>query len=86
MASLRDVLFVGNPMYEGLSKEETRLEVLRVCDEFRFFLTFVLLQRIPQVMKIDGDVVTNSERQEVFGDSGSLYGDEETKGEEEEEG
>ena len=36
LPNLRDVLFIGNPMYEGMTKEECRLEVLR---------------RIPQVNK-----------------------------------
>jgi dynein light chain 1 len=29
LPNLRDVLFIGNPMYEGMAKEECRLEVLR---------------------------------------------------------
>ena len=43
LPNLRDVLFVGNPMYEGLSKEEAKIEVLR---------------RLPNVKKIDGELVT----------------------------
>lgn len=43
LPNLRDVLFVGNPIYEGLSKEEAKIEVLR---------------RLPNVKKIDGELVT----------------------------
>ena len=50
LAELRDVLFVGNPMCEGLSREEQRIEVLK---------------RLPNVMKIDGDMVKPSEREEA---------------------
>mmetsp|Transcript_24028 Transcript_24028/g.65010 ORF Transcript_24028/g.65010 Transcript_24028/m.65010 type:complete len:128 (+) Transcript_24028:518-901(+) len=47
LSGLRDVLFVGNPIYEGLTKEEARIEVLK---------------HLPNVMKIDGDLVKPSER------------------------
>jgi dynein light chain 1 len=50
LSELRDVLFVGNPMYEGLSREEQRIEVLK---------------KLPNVMKIDGDMVKPSEREEA---------------------
>lgn len=45
---LRDVLFVGNPIYEGLDRAEAKLQVLK---------------RIPHVMKVDGDIVKDSERE-----------------------
>ena len=45
---LRDVLFVGNPMYEGLSPEEQRINVLKF---------------LPNVQKIDGDMVKPAERE-----------------------
>lgn len=47
LPALSDVLFFGNPMYEGRTEEEQRLQVL----------TF-----LPDVMKIDGKVVAASER------------------------
>ena len=50
LPKLRDVLFVGNPIYENLSKEEQRLNVLK---------------RIPQVAKIDGDMVKQTERDAI---------------------
>jgi dynein light chain 1, axonemal len=45
---LRDVLFVGNPIYDEMSREQARIEVLK---------------RIPQVSKIDGDMVKPAERE-----------------------
>lgn len=45
---LTDVLFMGNPIYEGMPKEEARIEVLR---------------HVPQVSKIDGDMVKPTERE-----------------------
>lgn len=59
MPKLRDVLFVGNPIYEEMTKEQARIEVLR---------------HIPQVAKIDGDMVKPTEREAAFGpmsDTGS---------------
>lgn len=47
LEELADVLFMGNPIYEGMSKEDARIEVLR---------------HIPQVSKIDGDMVKPTER------------------------
>ena len=47
MVNLKDVLFVGNPMYdECADKNEARLRVLA---------------RLPQVTKIDGELVKPSE-------------------------
>ena len=53
---LRDVLLAGNPIYEGLSKEEARLEVLR---------------RLPHLKKIDGDLVTPFEKEKATANTGS---------------
>jgi dynein light chain 1 len=47
LSELRDVLFVGNPFYDGLAPEQQRIEVLK---------------RLPQVAKIDGVMVTPAER------------------------
>merc|ERR1712224_223700 len=44
---LRDILLVGNPMYEGLEPTEAKIEVLR---------------RLPNISKIDGAMVLQSER------------------------
>lgn len=52
MDNLRDLLMSGNPIYEGLTKEEARLEVLK---------------RVPQLSKIDGAMVTQSERDALEG-------------------
>lgn len=50
LPNLRDVLFVGNPMYEGLSPTEARIEVLR---------------RLPNLAKIDGAMVLQRDRDEA---------------------
>ncbi len=47
LPKLRDVLFIGNPCYEGLEKDEQRRAVLA---------------QIPQVQKIDGEMVTGADR------------------------
>lgn len=47
LPNLKDVLFFGNPMYEGLSAQEARIEVLK---------------RLPNVAKIDGSMVLQSDR------------------------
>jgi dynein light chain 1, axonemal len=52
LPKLRDVLFVGNPIYENISKEEARINVLK---------------RIPKVAKIDGDMVKQTERDAAAG-------------------
>jgi|TARA_B110000091_G_C13664660_1_gene411152 dynein light chain 1 len=52
LAELRDVLFVGNPFYDGLTPEQQRIEVLK---------------RLPQLAKIDGVMVTPTERTEAAG-------------------
>jgi dynein light chain 1 len=49
---LRDVLFVGNPMYaEAGSKEKARIEILR---------------RLPNLVKIDGEFVKPTEKEEAL--------------------
>ena len=48
LAELRDILLIGNPFYEGLSKDERRIEVIK---------------RLPQVTKVDGIMVTPGERE-----------------------
>jgi dynein light chain 1, axonemal len=45
-------LFIGNPIYDDFSREAARIEVLR---------------RIPQVAKIDGDMVKPAERELASG-------------------
>mmetsp|Transcript_16995 Transcript_16995/g.17749 ORF Transcript_16995/g.17749 Transcript_16995/m.17749 type:complete len:193 (-) Transcript_16995:270-848(-) len=52
LPNLRDVLFIGNPIYDDMSREAARIEVLR---------------RIPQVAKIDGDMVKPAERELASG-------------------
>jgi dynein light chain 1, axonemal len=52
LANLRDVLFVGNPLYDDFSKDQARIEVLK---------------RLPQVAKIDGDMVKPAEREQATG-------------------
>ncbi|KAJ0399833.1 hypothetical protein P43SY_008139 [Pythium insidiosum] len=52
LPKLRDVLFVGNPIYDNVTKEEARIQVLK---------------RIPKVAKIDGDMVKQTERDAALG-------------------
>ena len=52
LANLRDVLFVGNPIYDDMSKEQARIEVLK---------------HLPQIAKIDGDMVKPQEREMALG-------------------
>merc|ERR1711988_1263722 len=52
LPNLRDVLFVGNPMYEGMDKDAARIEVLK---------------QLPNLQKIDGSMVTPSERDKASG-------------------
>ena len=52
LVELKDVLFVGNPFYDGLTAEQQRVEVLK---------------RLPQLAKIDGVMVTPAERAEASG-------------------
>ena len=48
LSNLEDVLLVGNPIYEDLTIEERRTEVLK---------------NIPGIKKIDGEMVTPAERE-----------------------
>ncbi len=48
LPELRDVLFVGNPMYEGMDKAAAKLQVLK---------------RLPQVSKIDSEMVSPGDRE-----------------------
>eukprot|EP01040_Poterioochromonas_malhamensis_P008900 gene8900-9638_t len=52
LPNLRDVLFVGNPIYDDMPREQARIEVLR---------------RLPQIAKIDGDMVKPTERELATG-------------------
>ena len=52
LPKLRDVLFVGNPIYDGMSKEDARLEVLK---------------HLPNLQKIDGDMVTPMDKEKALG-------------------
>jgi len=52
LPNLRDVLFAGNPIYDDLPKEQARIEVLK---------------RLPNVVKIDGDMVKPMEREIASG-------------------
>jgi len=52
LANLRDVLFIGNPIYDEMPKEQARIEVLK---------------HLPQVAKIDGDMVKPTERELATG-------------------
>ena len=45
---LRDILLVGNPIYDNMTTEQQRVEVLK---------------HLPNLQKIDGVVVTPSERE-----------------------
>mmetsp|Transcript_655 Transcript_655/g.779 ORF Transcript_655/g.779 Transcript_655/m.779 type:complete len:141 (-) Transcript_655:2-424(-) len=50
LPNLKDVIFVGNPMYDDISRKEGRI---------------LILKHLPQVTKIDGDLVKPSERDEA---------------------
>lgn len=52
LANLKDVLFFGNPIYDEFPKDQCRIEVLK---------------RLPQVTKIDGDMVKPAERELATG-------------------
>lgn len=52
LPNLRDVLFVGNPMYDEVPKEMCRIEVLK---------------HLPNLMKVDGDMVKPAERELALG-------------------
>ena len=48
LPNLKEVLFIGNPIYEEFSKEMARVEVLK---------------HLPNLVKLDGDMVKPSERE-----------------------
>jgi len=52
LPNLRDILLVGNPIYDDLPKEQSRIEVLK---------------RLPNLAKIDGDMVKPAERELATG-------------------
>jgi len=52
MSELRDILLIGNPIYDAFTPEQQRVEVLK---------------RVPQLTKIDGVVVTPGERELAAG-------------------
>jgi len=45
---LREVLFLGNPIYEGMDKRDAKLQVLK---------------RLPRLAKIDNEMVIDDERE-----------------------
>ena len=52
LPALEELLLVGNPCYDNLSKEQRRIEVLR---------------RLPKIKKLDGVVVADTEREAAMG-------------------
>ena len=53
LPNLRDVLFVGNPIYDDFpTREACRIEVIK---------------RLPQIIKLDGDMVKPSEKEAAQG-------------------
>ena len=50
LENLKDVLFFGNPIYDDLTKEQCRIEVLK---------------KLPNLTKIDGDMVKPAEREQA---------------------
>jgi len=52
MPNLRDVLLIGNPIYDEFTKELARVEVLK---------------HLPNLVKLDGDMVKPSEREMALG-------------------
>lgn len=52
LANLRDVVFVGNPIYDEMPRDQARLEIIR---------------RLPQVAKIDDEMVKPMEREAAIG-------------------
>ena len=57
LPNLQDVLFVGNPIYDEMTKDAARIEVLK---------------HLPNVVKIDGDMVKPSERELAGGTAGEV--------------
>jgi dynein light chain 1 len=51
LSALRDVVFIGNPMYDEVSsRRDARIEILKY---------------LPNVSKIDGEMVKPAEREEA---------------------
>jgi hypothetical protein len=50
-AALKELLLLGNPMYDDLSPKEARAEVIK---------------RLPKLHKLDGVLITETERQEAL--------------------
>jgi dynein light chain 1 len=55
LPNLRDILLIGNPIYDEFSKELARVEVLK---------------HLPRIAKLDGDMIKPSEREMATGSSG----------------
>jgi dynein light chain 1 len=52
LPALEELLLIGNPMYEGLTKEQRRLEVIK---------------RLPKLKKLDAIVISELEREQAQG-------------------
>jgi dynein light chain 1 len=52
LPNLKDVLFVGNPIYDEFPKDQVRIEVIK---------------RLPNLVKLDGDMVKPGERELATG-------------------
>lgn len=52
LQQLHDILLVGNPLYSDFPPDQCRIEVIK---------------RLPQIVKIDGDMVKPSERELALG-------------------
>ena len=52
LPALEELLLIGNPMYEGFTKEQRRLEVIK---------------RLPKLKKLDAIVVSEVEREQAMG-------------------
>jgi len=48
LPELREVLFIGNPIYEGMDRAAAKLQVLK---------------RLPRVAKVDNEMVIDAERE-----------------------
>lgn len=55
LPALEELLLVGNPMYDNMSKEQSRVEVLR---------------RLPKLKKLDGKMITEQEMEAARVDGG----------------
>lgn len=48
LPELREVLFIGNPIYDGIDRKEAKLQVLK---------------RLPRLAKVDNEMVIDAERE-----------------------